>query len=127
MKVTEYGQIVRQARSDADLTMLDRAEDRGVSSAYLSALEVGRKRVPENFLGKVINYLKAKVPSLDEDKLRDSVAISNNSIPVEGLSVDHQFLVAGFARTNMSQADLDDFQNLLAKVRSKNEQKDIQG
>ena len=52
MKVTEYGKIVRKARIDADLTMLDMAEDLGVSSAYLSALEVGRKRVPENFLGK---------------------------------------------------------------------------
>lgn len=125
MKITEYGKIVRKARIDADLTMLDMAEDLGVSSAYLSALEVGRKRIPSDFLGKVIDYLKGKVPTLDTDRLRDAVAISNNSIPVDGLSVDHQFLVAGFARTNMSQADIDDFQNLLAKVRSKNEQKDV--
>lgn len=125
MKITEYGKIVRKARIDADLTMLDMAEDLGVSSAYLSALEVGRKRIPSDFLGKVIEYLKGKVPTLDTDRLRDAVAISNNSIPVDGLSVDHQFLVAGFARTNMSQADIDDFQNLLAKVRSKNEQKDV--
>ena len=125
MKITEYGKIVRKARIDADLTMLDMAEDLGVSSAYLSALEVGRKRIPGDFLGKVIDYLKKKVPTLDSDRLRDAVAISNNSIPVEGLSVDHQFLVAGFARTNMSQADIDDFRNLLAKVRSKNEQKDV--
>ena len=125
MKITEYGKIVRKARIDADLTMLDMAEDLGVSSAYLSALEVGRKRIPSDFLGKVIGYLKGKVPTLDTGRLRDAVAISNNSIPVEGLSVDHQFLVAGFARTNMSQADINDFQNLLAKVRSKNEQKDV--
>ena len=125
MKITEYGKIVRKARIDADLTMLDMAEDLGVSSAYLSALEVGRKRIPSDFLGKVIDYLKGKVPTLDTDRLRDAVAISNNSIPVDGLSVDHQFLVAGFARTNMSQADIDDFQNLLAKVRSNNEQKDV--
>lgn len=125
MKITEYGKIVRKARIDADLTMLDMAEDLGVSSAYLSALEVGRKRIPSDFLGKVIDYLKGKVPTLDTNRLRDAVAISNNSIPVDGLSVDHQFLVAGFARTNMSQADINDFQNLLAKVRSKNEQKDV--
>lgn len=125
MKITEYGKLVRKARIDADITMLDMAEALDVSSAYLSALEVGRKRVSQDFLTKVINYLKGKVPSLDSDRLRDAVAISNNSIPVEGLSVDHQFLVAGFARTNMSQADINDFQDLLAKVKLKNAQKDI--
>ena len=125
MRITEYGKIVRKARIDANLTMLEMAKTLGVSSAYLSALEVGRKRVSDDFLTKVIAYLIEKLPDFDAEKLRDSVAISNNSIPVDGLSVDHQFLVAGFARTNMSQADLNDFQNLLEKVKIKNEQKNV--
>lgn len=126
MKVTEYGKIVRKARIDADLTMLDMANALGVSSAYLSAVEVGRKRITEIFLSNVIKYLKEHLQMLDENELRDAAAISNNALPLDDVGSNRQkFLVAGFARTNMSEADMDDFQILLEKVRRRNAKKDI--
>lgn len=125
MKVTEYGKIVRKARIDADLTMLDMAKALGVSSAYLSALEVGKKRISDNLLTAVTNYLKEKLPMFDAEELKDAAAISNNALPLDIESTRQKFLVASFARTNMSEADMDDFQVLLDKVRMLNEKKNI--
>lgn len=125
MRVTEYGKIVRKARIDADLTMLDMARALGVSSAYLSALEVGKKRISDNFLTTVIDYLKEKLPKFDAQELKDAAAISNNSLPLDIESSRQKFLVASFARTNMSEADMDDFQILLDKVRMQNGTKGV--
>lgn len=45
-----FGQLVRNIRITRSLLLYDMAKDLGVSSAELSAIECGRKPVPEWFI-----------------------------------------------------------------------------
>lgn len=50
---TEFGKEVQQLRQLAGMTLYEVAEKMGMSSAFLSAVENGRKRVPEDFVEKL--------------------------------------------------------------------------
>lgn len=47
---TQLGKELKKLRIDLGITLMDMSKKIGVSSAFLSAVETGRKRVPDNFL-----------------------------------------------------------------------------
>ena len=47
--LTPFGQIVRKKRIDKFLTLKEMADALGVSSAFLSAVEMGRKAIPDDW------------------------------------------------------------------------------
>ncbi len=97
MTTTEFGKIVRTARLQAGVKLSEMAEALDVSSAFLSGLETGRKKVSDDWTTKIAHYLrhdlKLPVPTLEA-----AAAVSNKSVSLDGLSPQHQMLVAGFAR-----------------------------
>ena len=101
MKISEYGKLVRKARIDAGVTMLDMARSIGVAPSYLSATEVGSKKRSPNFLEKVEKFFATRGMTISG--LHEAADVSNRSVSLEGLSTAQQFLVAGFARVDMSQ------------------------
>jgi len=116
MSITEFGRIVRKARIDADLTLGDMARDLGVSAPFLSALETGRKKIPADWLGKIAVYLRERhrqpVPDLET-----AADVANRSVSLEGLSPQHQALVAGFARLKSLDPEAEKrFMDLIAEV-----------
>lgn len=114
MKLTEYGKLVRKARIDAGITMLTMAKAMSVAPSYLSALEVGNKKVPTPFVAKVVAYFQSlgvEVPNLQE-----AADVSNEQISIEGLTPAQQFLVAGFARTELTAKQIDELSEMLAKI-----------
>ena len=60
MKITEYGKLVRKARLDASITMLQMADEMEVAPSYLSALEVGRKKIPAAFVQRVREFFSKR-------------------------------------------------------------------
>ncbi len=65
---TEFGDKVQKLRQLAGMTLFDVAQKMGLSTAFLSAVENGRKRVPEDFvdrLSKVLPDAKAQVGELE--------------------------------------------------------------
>lgn len=53
-QLTPIGQALRKLRIEKRLKLLDMARDLAISSAYLSAIEMGRKRVPADLVDKVV-------------------------------------------------------------------------
>ena len=53
--LTEIGKFLRRYRIDNGLLLKDMAGKVGVTSAYLSAVENGKKRPTEDLVGKIIN------------------------------------------------------------------------
>ena len=117
MKLSEYGKLVRKARIDAGVTMLDMARSIGVAPSFLSATEVGTKKVSPSFLEKVLAFFADKGVTLDG--LEEAAYVSNKTVSIAGLSTTQQFLVAGFARVDMTQEKLDQFAQLLASAKKK--------
>lgn len=94
---TDFGKVVRMARIQASVKLSDMAKALEVSPAFLSSLETGRKRVSEEWIGKIASYLRQELGQPVPD-LETTAAVSNGSVNLEGLSPQHQMLVAGFAR-----------------------------
>lgn len=53
MSLTTFGKEARKLRIDHDLSMHDVAVKVGVSAAFISALEAGRKAIPPGFVQRV--------------------------------------------------------------------------
>lgn len=51
--LTEFGKILRKIRIDNQELLKDMAKKLGVSSAYLSAVETGKRKVPSDWVPKV--------------------------------------------------------------------------
>jgi len=90
----------------------------GVSSAFLSSLETGRKKVPEEWVNKIEVFFKNR--GIAVMGLQEAADVSNKSVSLEGLSPTHQMLVAGFARASFSSFDEAQIENLKALLAASN-------
>lgn len=57
MKLTPFGKCIRKLRIDKGVTMRDMSIEFGKSSAYLSAMELGKKAVTYKHLENCIEYM----------------------------------------------------------------------
>ena len=116
MKITEYGKLVRKARLDASITMLQMADEMEVAPSYLSALEVGRKKIPAAFVQRVREFFSQK--GIEVPGLGTAAEVSNNkAVSIEGLSCGQQFLIAGLARQTLDDDEVKKVQDFLQKLR----------
>jgi transcriptional regulator with XRE-family HTH domain len=95
--LTPFGQAMRKLRIDRNLKLMDVAKALGVSSAFVSAVEAGRKPIPDGFVIELRRALKLKE---DEVKaLRRAADRTRKEVRVDSLAGDQRELVAAFART----------------------------
>lgn len=121
MKITEFGKVVRKARLDAEVTLLQMANELEVSSAFLSGMETGRKKVTGEWVSKITGFFAPHGITLP--KLAEAADVSNKSVSLEGLSPAHQMLIAGFARTSLNAEEMENLKSLLTAANAKKENK----
>jgi len=118
---TEFGKLLRKARIDRGLLLKEMAEGLGVSSAYLSAVETGKKSVSDELARKAASYLGIDPNSSDFAELEDAVQVSRGQVAIEvkGLSQRHQETALAFARQfgEMQPPELDKLLALLQKIK----------
>ena len=54
MAITEFGKAVRKARIDAGVTLVGMADELGTTTSFLSAMEMGRKKIPASWVEKMM-------------------------------------------------------------------------
>lgn len=106
--LNDFGKKVRKARIDAGVTMNQMAIDLGTTASFLSAMETGRKKIPGEWVGAIERYLAEK--GVRVEGLGAAADMSNSAVSLEGLSREHQMLVAGFARVQSSSLTPEDVQ-----------------
>lgn len=95
-KLTPFGIALRKLRLDRAERLLDMAQRVGKSAAYLSAVETGRKPIPDGFVAVL-----ARALDLSPDQIRDLRQAKDQTrkeVPVGDLSHENRELVAAFAR-----------------------------
>lgn len=70
--ITTLGKELKKLRIDLGLTLIGMAKAMEMSSSFLSAIETGRKRVPDNFL----NTLTSSFGDVQIDKKKYEVLIN---------------------------------------------------
>jgi transcriptional regulator with XRE-family HTH domain len=73
--LTEFGQFLRKLRIDCDELLKDMAEKLGVTSSYLSAVETGKRNIPDDWVGKICH-----IYNLDMIDQEDLQTAANNSV-----------------------------------------------
>jgi dihydroxyacetone kinase len=114
MAITEFGRAVRSERARVEATLQSMADELATTPAFLSALETGRKKIPDQWVSKIEGFFASKGVRISN--LRQLADVANQQVSVEGLSPAQQMLVAGFARTNLDQSQLKSFEVLLSRA-----------
>lgn len=71
---TKFGKFLRKLRIDKGMVIRDMAETLGVSPAYLSAIELGKRAIPDLFVDNLCNAFK-----LTNDERRDALQLADMS------------------------------------------------
>jgi transcriptional regulator with XRE-family HTH domain len=122
MALTEFGKAVRKARIDTGQTLLSMAQELGVTASFLSAMETGRKKIGEQWISKIETFFKQKGAQIVD--LPALAAVSNEVVPVDGLPLQQQLLIAGFAKSPFSANELKKIAEFLQRISSgKNKEK----
>ncbi|PHP88277.1 transcriptional regulator [Burkholderia sp. AU18528] len=98
MKLTPFGLCVRKLRLELGLTLKSMADALGVSSAYLSSIELGDKQLTAKIAEDSLRFFQGKLTKEQWNELQDSAAKSVDIVPVSSLGGDEKVLVAAFAR-----------------------------
>ncbi|RFP24554.1 XRE family transcriptional regulator [Duganella sp. BJB488] len=99
MKLSAFGLCVRKLRLELGLTLRDMATAVGVSSPYLSSIELGERTLTSKIAENAIIYFENKNVGKDQiSELRIACDQSFTAVPVSALQADERNLVAAFAR-----------------------------
>ena len=115
--VTKLGIFLRKLRLDNNEIMKDMAEKLGVSPSFLSAIENGKKKMPDSWTDIIIDLY-----DLDEEKQNELIIAIEESqkkveIALDEFSGSKKRLSLSFARelNGMDDSDLVIIKNLLKK------------
>ena len=124
---TEFGKRVQQLRQLNGLTLFEVAQKMGVSSAFLSAVENGRKRVPDEFVEK----LGAVVPAAHE-QAHELEALANQArrqvvVPLPKASRQDADLATVLARkfNSLSEAQKDRIREIIDNYNNEDDEDDF--
>lgn len=103
--VTEFGRLLREWRHERGMLLRQMADELGWTSAYISAIETGRKPITDKFLATIIEYCAA-----DEGLAQRMKEAAKNSpvraqIDLMDASSEDRRLVAQFARRYQEISD----------------------
>lgn len=96
--LTEFGKFVRKLRIDKGVVLGDMADMISLSSAYLSAVENGKKSITEDLLEKIAAYFSLN--EVQKNELRKAADNSPISVKIDlrNAADDERTLVSAFAR-----------------------------
>jgi HTH-type transcriptional regulator, competence development regulator len=98
---TQLTRELRKLRIDEGITLMQMAKRIGVSSAFLSAVENGKKRIPDTFLGSLLSSFPAVKSRQDEFEVLINMAREEVRMDLAGVSrrdVELATCLTAFAR-----------------------------
>ncbi|TIU89762.1 MAG: ImmA/IrrE family metallo-endopeptidase [Mesorhizobium sp.] len=95
-KLTPFGVELRKLRLDKEMRLLDLAEKLEQSAAFVSAIETGRKQIPDGYLRKISKAME--LTAEETRRLRAAAERTRKEVRVDNLRGEQRELVAAFAR-----------------------------
>ncbi len=120
-KPTPFGKIIRKLRVDKEVSLKQQALAFGVSSSFLSAIELGKKKINQKFIDKCVEYF-----GLDPVQKTELIKVIGYSIPVVKIDLtdssdEDRRLVSTFAYNyqSLSEAEKTKLQQWLDEMEEK--------
>lgn len=96
--LTLFGKYVRKLRIDRNELLKEMAIKLDVASSYLSAVETGKRNVPQDWLDKITTLYKLNVEEVEELKTAIEGSQLSVKINLQNASSKDKNLVMSFAR-----------------------------
>lgn len=112
--VNNFGKFCRKLRIDNDELLYDMAEKLGVSSAFLSKVENGRKKPPKDWENLLIQKYDLNLVQTEELKKSIFEAQNYDSIDISEMEENDRIMMLSFAR-KFNQLDKKKIKDLLQK------------
>lgn len=96
--ITEFGKALRKIRIDHQEILKDMAEKLQVSSAYLSAVETGKRRIPSGWAERISEIYTLNTNAMELLKKAEDDSRQDVTISLEGASSQRKDAVLSFAR-----------------------------
>lgn len=113
--MNEYGMFIRDLRKKKNETLLTMSQKLNVSIAFLSAMENGKKLIPNDYATKIKNAYE--LSEEEYERLEESIVLSNKKIEIDINSMDdlHKDVSISFARkiNTASQKTLEELREIL--------------
>lgn len=93
-KLTVFGQFTRKLRVDHDELLKDMAERIDVTPAYLSAVELGDRNVPYDWVGRIIDSYKLTIEQVQVLTRAVSHSRVYDRLDIRHLSIDDKRLMS---------------------------------
>ncbi len=111
--ITSFGKALRKIRIDNGEVLKIMAEKLYVTSSFLSAVENGKKKIPDHWLATLVSIYNLNNTQIEELEFAFSETNETIKIQLDGLDTENKKLVFAFARR------LDKFdENELEKLKS---------
>ena len=116
--LTDFGRFLRKIRIDCDEILKDMAEKLNVSAAYLSAVEMGKRNIPEQWVNRISELYNLS----EEEKINLNGAADNSAKSItlnfDNISNSHKETAILFAREfeNVDTETLDKIKKLLRNM-----------
>lgn len=118
--ITEFGKALRKLRIERNEYLKNMAEKLDISVAYLSAMENGKRKVPEDLVLKIANIYQ--LSPRETNKLLELRASSSAELKIslDGKSDQQRKTLLSFAKAldDMSNDDLDQILHIIIKKRN---------
>ena len=115
--VTQFGKFLRKIRIDNSELLKNMADTFGVTSSYLSAVENGKRNIPQDWASKIIEFYDLTDNQIIE--LDEAIALSQNEIILDTSELDtsDKKFLAAFARefTSLDDTEKDQIKNIFLK------------
>ena len=96
--LTDFGKLCRKMRIDRNELLADMAEKVGVSPAFLSAVENGKRNVPDALMEKLKEEYRLKEEEYENMRLAAERSVRQVKIEMEKLKDEDRDIVLAFAR-----------------------------
>lgn len=96
--LSEYGKILRKIRIDKGLTLAQMAKAVGITSAYLSTIERGNRKIPKYLTQNVINHYELSNEQVAELQKAEYLSIDSIEIELSDIDLDKKTLVLSLAK-----------------------------
>ncbi len=104
MRLTEFGRLARILRMQFDVSLKGQAEAMLISSAHLSGLEFGDKKLHEHHIASAARFFQHCGASDEQMReLKEAAARSMESLNTKEMSADARAMVFAFARKLQEQ------------------------
>lgn len=105
--LTDYGKELRKIRIDRQELMKDMASRLGVSVAYLSAVETGKRKVPADWTSKILQHYNLSVEQANALRDAEDASIDQLQLRIRGASHNKREAALAFAKAfdDLSEED----------------------